>query len=62
MSFIRETINWRAYGQQNPLLEYNERAYISFKEMLEELRHSMLYCYMDQKIFTYEKYKEKIRN
>jgi preprotein translocase subunit SecA len=62
MSFIRETINWRAYGQQNPLLEYNERAYISFKEMLEELRNSMLYCYMDQKIFTYEKYKEKINN
>jgi preprotein translocase subunit SecA len=62
MSFIRETINWRAYGQQNPLLEYNERAYISFKEMLEELRHSMLYCYMDQKLFTYEKYKQKITN
>ena len=62
MSFIRETINWRAYGQQNPLLEYNERAYLSFKEMLEELRHSMLYCYMDQKLFTYEKYKQKITN
>ena len=62
MSFIRETINWRAYGQQNPLLEYNERAYLSFKEMLEELRHSMLYCYMDQKLFTYEKYKQKIPN
>jgi preprotein translocase subunit SecA len=62
MSFIRETINWRAYGQQNPLLEYNERAYLSFKEMLEELRHSMLYCYMDQKLFTYQKYKQKITN
>jgi enoyl-[acyl-carrier protein] reductase II len=31
------------------------------KEMLEELRNSMLYCYMDQKIFTYEKYIRKVK-
>jgi preprotein translocase subunit SecA len=30
MSYIRETINWRSYGQQNPLVEYNLEAFKSF--------------------------------
>ena len=31
MEYIRETINWKAYGQENPLIEYNNKAYESFK-------------------------------
>lgn len=42
MSYIRETINWRAYGQQNPLLEYNVEAFNSFKLMFEQIRFYLL--------------------
>lgn len=43
MNYIRETINWRAYGQQNPLVEYNLEAFKSFHFMLEQISSSMLY-------------------
>jgi preprotein translocase subunit SecA len=43
MSYIRETINWRAYGQQNPLIEYNFEAFESFHLMFEQIRSCMLY-------------------
>lgn len=42
MSYIRETVNWRAYGQQNPLLEYNVEAFKSFKLMFEQIRFYLL--------------------
>ena len=47
MSFIRETINWRSYGQQNPLTEYNLEAFESFKLMLNEIRSSMIYYFLN---------------
>jgi preprotein translocase subunit SecA len=50
MSYIRETISWRSYGQQNPLMEYNNEAFDSFKQMFEEIRYSMLYYFMNKKI------------
>jgi len=43
MSYIRETINWRSYGQQNPLVEYNIEAFKSFNLMFDQIRASMLY-------------------
>ncbi len=43
MNYIRETINWRSYGQQNPLIEYNTEAFNSFKLMFEEIQRCMLY-------------------
>ena len=46
MSFIRETINWRSYGQENPLVEYNLKAMESFKAIVEEFRLCMLYLYL----------------
>lgn len=45
MAYIRETINWRSYGQQNPLIEYNFEAIDSFKTMFQQIRLSMLYYY-----------------
>jgi preprotein translocase subunit SecA len=42
MGYIKETINWRAYGQQNPLLEYNIEAFNSFKLMFEQIRFYIL--------------------
>ena len=47
MSYIRETINWRSYGQQNPLTEYNLEAFDSFKLMLNEIRSSMIYYFVN---------------
>ena len=52
MSYIRETINWRSYGQQNPLLEYNVEAFNSFKAMFEQIRTSMLYYFLDNPIIN----------
>lgn len=51
INYIRETINWRAYGQQNPLIEYNEETRKSFKEMFIEIRRRMIYSLFNQSIF-----------
>jgi preprotein translocase subunit SecA len=50
MSYTRETINWRSYGQQNPLIEYNNEAVKSFKLMLEQIRICMLYYFLNNPI------------
>lgn len=50
MNYIRDTINWRAYGQQNPLIEYNVEAFQSYKLMLEQIRSSMLYYFLENPI------------
>ena len=50
MNYIRETISWRSYGQQNPLIEYNIEAFNSYKLMLEQTRRSMLYYFLENPI------------
>lgn len=55
MDYIRETINWRSYGQQNPLVEYNLEAMKSFKLMVEKMRSCMLYYFICTPINEYEK-------
>ena len=50
MNFVRETISWRSYGQQNPLVEYNLEAGKSFKLMFQEIRGSMLYYFLSNPI------------
>jgi preprotein translocase subunit SecA len=52
MDYIRETINWRSYGQQNPLIEYNTEAFYSYKLMLEQIRTSMLYYFLENPILN----------
>jgi len=52
MSSIKETINWRAYGQQNPLNEYNLEAFKSFKSMFEQIRISMIYSSLNSPIHS----------
>ena len=47
MGYIRETINWRSYGQQNPLTEFNIEAFKSFKVMFEQIRSCMLYYFLN---------------
>jgi preprotein translocase subunit SecA len=48
MGYIRETINWRSYGQQNPLLEYNKAAFESVQVMYKKIRSCMLYFYFSK--------------
>ena len=50
MNYIRETINWRAYGQQNPLVEYNMEAFKSLKLMFQQIRSSMIYYFINNPI------------
>lgn len=50
MGYIRETISWRSYGQQNPLVEYNTEAFKSFKLMFEQIRSCMLYYFIKNPI------------
>jgi preprotein translocase subunit SecA len=50
MSYIRETISWRSYGQQNPLTEYNIEAFKSFKLMFDQMRSCMLYYFLNNSI------------
>jgi preprotein translocase subunit SecA len=50
MGYIRETINWRSYGQQNPLIEYNIEAFKSFKIMFEQIRSYMIYYFLNNAI------------
>jgi preprotein translocase subunit SecA len=52
MNYIRDTINWRSYGQQNPLIEYNTEAFQSYKLMLEQIRSSMLYYFLENPILN----------
>lgn len=52
MNYIRDTINWRSYGQQNPLIEYNMEAFQSYKTMLEQIRSSMLYYFLENPILN----------
>jgi preprotein translocase subunit SecA len=51
MNYIRETINWRAYGQQNPLVEYNKEAFKSFDLMFEQITSSMLYYSLNNPLY-----------
>jgi preprotein translocase subunit SecA len=50
MNYIRETINWRSYGQQTPLVEYNMEAFKSFKLMFEQIRSCMIYYFLSSPI------------
>ena len=50
MGYIRETINWRSYGQQNPLIEYNLQAFKSYELLFEEIRNCMIYYFLNNSI------------
>jgi preprotein translocase subunit SecA len=47
LNYIRETVNWRSYGQQNPLIEYNLEATKSFQAILYGIRKSVVYFYFE---------------
>jgi preprotein translocase subunit SecA len=43
MSFFRDSIRWRAYGQKNPLTDYKQESYNFFITMLTRIRHRVIY-------------------
>lgn len=50
ISFLRESIRWRAYGQKNPLTEYKKEAFNFFVTMLTRIRHRVVYFTLRAKI------------
>lgn len=50
ISFLRESIRWRAYGQKNPLTEYKKEAFNFFVAMLTKIRHRVIYFTLRAKI------------
>jgi preprotein translocase subunit SecA len=43
ISFLKDSVGWRAYGQKNPLTEYKQEAYNVFVSMLVRIRHRVTY-------------------
>lgn len=43
MSFLRDSIGLRGYGQRDPLVEYKHEAYQMFQELLSSMQHDLVY-------------------
>ena len=54
MSSLRESIGWRSYGQQDPLIEYKNEAFLLFIEMITYIRETVLYLIMRSKLILGE--------
>ena len=50
ISFLRDSIRWRAYGQKDPLTEYKREAFSYFVTMLSKIRHRVTYLVLRAKI------------
>ena len=50
ISFLRDSIRWRAYGQKNTLTEYKKEAFNFFITMLTRIRHRVVYFVLRSKI------------
>ena len=50
MNYIRETIGWRSYGQQNPLVEYNLEAFKSYQKMFRQIHQTMLHYFLNTEL------------
>nr|Q01570.1 RecName: Full=Protein translocase subunit SecA [Diacronema lutheri]CAA46776.1 secretory protein for transport of proteins across membranes [Diacronema lutheri] len=46
MELLKESIGWRAYGQRDPLLEYQKEAYRIFAIQTRKIRHSASHLIM----------------
>jgi preprotein translocase subunit SecA len=55
LSYIRDTINWNSFGQQNPLDEYNYQSQKSYKIMFEDIHYSMIYSFLKSELYFYIK-------
>ena len=46
MNYIKDTINWKFYGQENSQIEYNLQAIKYFNITLEQISDYMIYCFI----------------
>lgn len=66
LEFMRDTINWRAYGMQNPLIEYNIRSFELFQKIFSTIELFSL-NYLESKVtipnfFDFRKKKDNKNN
>ena len=52
MLLLRESINWRSYGQQDPLIEYKNEAFNLFLDMTNYIRQTVIYLMMRSRLVT----------
>ena len=50
IAFLRESTQWRAYGQRNPLTEYKHEALQLYTEMLIQNRHKFIFSIMQVRL------------
>ena len=49
ITFLRDSIRWRAYGQKNPLTEYKKEAFNYYALMIARIRHRVVYFVLRSK-------------
>jgi preprotein translocase subunit SecA len=54
MAHLRESIGWRSYGQQDPLIEYKNEAFLLFIDMITYIRETVVYLIMRSKLILGE--------
>jgi len=50
MSLLKESIGWRSYGQQDPLIEYKNEAFNLFVNMVTYIRQTVIYLTMRSRL------------
>nr|YP_010904219.1 preprotein-translocase subunit a [Catenella fusiformis]WCH57470.1 preprotein-translocase subunit a [Catenella fusiformis] len=50
MTILRESIGWRSYGQQDPLVEYKNEAFDLFINMITYIRQTVVYLVMRSRL------------
>nr|YP_009313243.1 Preprotein-translocase subunit a [Dichotomaria marginata]SCW21497.1 Preprotein-translocase subunit a [Dichotomaria marginata] len=50
MAYLRESIGWRSYGQQDPLTEYKNEAFSLFINMITYIRETVSYLIMRSRL------------
>nr|YP_009293889.1 preprotein translocase subunit SecA [Ahnfeltia plicata]AOM65577.1 preprotein translocase subunit SecA [Ahnfeltia plicata]UAT97315.1 preprotein translocase subunit SecA [Ahnfeltia plicata] len=52
MTILRESIGWRSYGQQDPLVEYKNEAFNLFISMVTYIRQTVVYLTMRSRLIV----------
>nr|WCH58111.1 preprotein-translocase subunit a [Cystoclonium purpureum f. stellatum] len=52
MTILRESIGWRSYGQQDPLVEYKNEAFDLFINMVTYIRQTVIYLTMRSRLIV----------
>lgn len=55
MVLLKESINWRSYGQQDPLIEYKNEAFKLFTNMTSYIRQTVIYLIMRSRLIINSK-------